>query len=205
MGRKSLQSERRAQILDVCERIVGAEGLAALTPARVGRELGLDRSTIHHYFRTQADLTAGLVERMIDGYLARAPKPDGSPPSTETIRKRLDELMGEGFLIPRYDRVIAEFAAAAFRDDRVRRQLERLYRELEAACISMLRKEFPSVDPERVRESGMAVNALVEGAYQVRANGGSQASLDAARRAALHILEDLERAQRSATSTATEE
>ncbi len=197
LGRKNLQQERRAQILDICERIVVDEGLNAMSPARVARELGLDRTTIHHYFRTQADMTAGLVERMIDGYLKRAPKLADTPPDAATIRDRVEQLMGEQFVIPRYDRVIAEITAASYRDPRIRAQLLRLHHELEAACVSMLLKSFPSVAPGRVRADALAVNALVDGAYQFRSIGGPEESLQAAKRAATHILEELERAQRA--------
>ncbi len=68
MGRKSLQTVRRAQIMDACEAIVLEEGLAAASPARVAGRVGLDRTTVHHYFRTRADLLGGLVERIVDGY-----------------------------------------------------------------------------------------------------------------------------------------
>jgi AcrR family transcriptional regulator len=171
MGRKSLQQERRTQILDVCERIVVREGLPAMTPLRVARELGLSRSTIHHYFRTQADLAAGLVTRMIDGYLARVARVGDAPPSAFEIRSALEELMGERFLVPRFDRLLMEIAAASHHDKRIRRELHRFYGEIEARCIASLEKAFPSVDPDQVREGALAVNALIEGAYQLQSHG----------------------------------
>ncbi len=70
MGRKSLLAVRRSQILDACEEMVLEEGLASASPARVAGRVGLDRTTLHHYFRTRSALLGGLVERIVDGYLA---------------------------------------------------------------------------------------------------------------------------------------
>jgi hypothetical protein len=62
MGRKSLQAVRRTQILDACEEIVLEEGLASASPAWVAGRVGLDRTTLHHYFRTRSELLGSSNE-----------------------------------------------------------------------------------------------------------------------------------------------
>ena len=138
MGRKSLQAERRAQILDACEAVVLDEGLSAASPSRVAAQVGLDRSTVHHYFRTQADLLGGLVERIVDAYLREVR--ELSRDRDAGIGEILDLLLSPEFSLPRYDRLVDEFAAASHRDDEVRRQLRRLYRSLEKSSVEMLLK-----------------------------------------------------------------
>jgi AcrR family transcriptional regulator len=191
MGRKSLQTERRAQILDACETVVLEEGLAAASPARLAREVGLDRSTLHHYFRTRADLLAGLVERLIDGYLAGVPalpEPAGLEHAGEEI---LEFLFSPDFLRPRQDRIVFEMSAAAHGDPAVRAQLVRLYQSLEATCVEGICKMLPDVDPDRARETAQALYALVEGAYLLHSVGLPEDRLVAARNAAQQLVRAL--------------
>lgn len=205
MGRKSLQTVRRAQIMDACEAIVLDEGLAAASPARVAGRIGLDRTTVHHYFRTQADLLAGLVERIVDGYLAETRELQAEHGPGADPADVLDYLLSPHFTLPRYDRLVDEFAAASHRDDDVRTQLRRLYRTLEESTVSMLLKAIPHADPTRVRETAYALYALVEGAYLLHSQGFPNDRLDAARRTARQLVESLQRESNHTTNETKED
>jgi AcrR family transcriptional regulator len=54
----------RAGILDAAERIVGSEGLAALTMRRIGSELGADPTAVYRHFRNKDALLTCLADRM---------------------------------------------------------------------------------------------------------------------------------------------
>jgi AcrR family transcriptional regulator len=54
----------RAGILDAAERIVGFEGLAALTMRRIGSELGADPTAVYRHFRNKDALLVCLADRM---------------------------------------------------------------------------------------------------------------------------------------------
>lgn len=194
MGRKSLRTERRAQILDACEAVVLEEGLAAASPARLAREVGLDRSTLHHYFRTRADLLAGLVERIVDGYLAGIPTPDpaASARPGDAAGEVLDFLLSPDFVRARQDRLVDEITAAAHDDGELRRHLKRLYETLEQTCVDLLQKTYPAIDAERTRDTARAVYALIEGALLVRAAGLPEDRLATARRAAQQLIRGLQ-------------
>ncbi len=192
MGRKSLQAERRGQILDACEAIVLEDGLAAASPSRVASLVGLDRTTVHHYFRTQADLLGGLVERIVDGYLGEARRLSGVRGREASVGEILDFLLSPEFSLPRYDRLVDELAAASHRDTEVRQQLRRLYRTLETSCVEMLLKAMPTADPERVRETAYTIYALVEGAYLLHSQGFPDDRLRAARRTARRLVAALQ-------------
>ena len=192
MGRKSLQTVRRAQIMDACEAIVLEEGLVAASPLRVAGRVGIDRTTVHHYFRTQADLLGGLVERIVDGYLAEVRELAVDPSPNGDVKEILDFLLSPDFTRPRYDRLVDEFYAASHRDAEVRRQLQRLFRTLEEFTVSMLLKAIPDAPPERVRETAYTIYALIEGAYLLHSVGFSDDRLSAARRTAHRLVEALE-------------
>ena len=153
--------------------------------------IGLDRTTVHHYYRTQADLLSGLVERIVDAYLAESSALQAERGPSADPAEILDFLLSPDFSLPRYDRLVDEFAAASHRDDTVRDQLRRLYRTLEEATVSMLLKALPQVEPDRVRETAYTIYALVEGAYLLHAQGFPDDRLRFARRTARRLLESL--------------
>ena len=193
MGRKSLQTVRRSQILDACEEIVLEGGLASASPARVASRVGLDRTTLHHYFRTRSDLLGGLVQRIVDGYLAEVREVQAERGSNADVAEILDFLLSPDFARPHYDRLLDEFAAASYEDAEVRKQLRRLFATLEEFTLSLLSKAVPDAAPERVRETAYTVYALIEGAYLLHALGFPDDRLRAARRTAHGLVEELQR------------
>jgi AcrR family transcriptional regulator len=193
MGRRNLQAERRTQILDACEQIVLAEGLVSASPARVAGLVGLDRTTVHHYFRNRSALLGGLVERIVDGYLDEVREVQAERGSSADVAEILDFLLSPDFARPHYDRLVDEFSAASYDDPEVRKHLHRLFATLEDFTVSLLLKAVPDVAPERVREVAYTIYALIEGAYLLRALGFPDDRLQAARRTANGLVEDLQR------------
>jgi AcrR family transcriptional regulator len=202
MGRKSLRAVRRAQILDACEALVLTEGLASAAPARVARRVGLDRTTLHHYFRTRAELLGGLVERIVDGYLAEVREVQAARGSSADVAEILDFLLSPDFACPHYDRIVDEFSAASHEDADVRGHLRRLYATLEEFTISLLLKAIPGAAPERVRDAAYTIYALIEGAYLLRALGFPDDRLRAARRTAQGLVTELQREAETAATGA---
>jgi AcrR family transcriptional regulator len=192
MGRKNLQAERRSQILDACEELVLEEGLASASPARLASRVGLDRTTLHHYFRTRSALLGGLVERIVDGYLAEVREVQAARGYAD-VAEILDFLLSPDFACPHYDRIVDEFSAASYEDADVRRELRRLYATLEEFTVSLLLKAVPDAAPERVREAAYTIYALIEGAYLLRALGFPDDRLRAARGTAHRLVEELQR------------
>jgi AcrR family transcriptional regulator len=54
----------RTVILEAAERIVGSEGLRALTMRRIGTELGADPTAVYRHFRNKEELLTRLAERL---------------------------------------------------------------------------------------------------------------------------------------------
>ena len=198
MGRKSLLAVRRSQILDACEEIVLEEGLASASPARLAGRVGLDRTTLHHYFRTRSDLLGGLVERIVDGYLAEVREVQAQRGSSADVAEILDFLLSPDFACPHYDRLVDEMSAASYEDAEVRKNLRRLFATLEDFTLSLLAKAVPDGAPGRVREAAYTIYALIEGAYLLRALGFPDDRLRAARRTAHRLVEELQQEARLA-------
>ena len=167
------------------------EGLSAASPARVAGRVGIDRTTVHHYFRTQADLLGGLVERIVDGYLAEDQKVEAKLGPGAEAGDLLDFMLSPSFALPHYDRLLDEVAAASHRHAEVKRQLRRLYRALEESVVSLLSKALPDVPPERVRETAYTLYPLIEGVHLLHAQGFPDDRLRAAQRTARELVEAL--------------
>ena len=205
MGRKNLQTERRMQILDACEEIVLTEGLASASLARVAGRVGLDRTTLHHYYRTRSELLGGLVERIVDGYLAEVREVESERGSNFDVSESLDFLLSPDFARPHYDRILDEFSAASYEDAEVRQHLRRLFVTLEEFTVSLLLKAVPNAAPERVRQTAYTLYALIEGAYLLHALGFPDDRLRAARRTARELVETLQHETRTSTKEPEEE
>lgn len=56
-------AQRRALILDHTAEIIAAEGVAALSMERIGREAGISKSLVYNYFSNLNELLSALLER----------------------------------------------------------------------------------------------------------------------------------------------
>ena len=60
---RSASSDARDRLLDAAERLLAAEGGAALTTRRIAGEAGVNHGLVHYHFGTVDDLVAALAER----------------------------------------------------------------------------------------------------------------------------------------------
>jgi AcrR family transcriptional regulator len=65
-------SATRTAILDAAERLMQAEGYAAVTSRRVGAEAGVKAQLVHYYFRTMDELFLALFRRIAEQGLKQA-------------------------------------------------------------------------------------------------------------------------------------
>jgi AcrR family transcriptional regulator len=72
----------RGRILEAAERIVGSEGVPALTMRRIGAELGVDPTAIYRHFRNKEALLTCLAERLF----ATEPELDATAPWQDQLR-----------------------------------------------------------------------------------------------------------------------
>jgi AcrR family transcriptional regulator len=74
-------SQTRTQLLDAAERLLLAEGYAAVTSRRVAARAGLKPQLVHYYFRTMDDLFLAVFRRRAEenmSRMGRAVEADGS-------------------------------------------------------------------------------------------------------------------------------
>jgi AcrR family transcriptional regulator len=80
----------RERILDAAARVVGDEGMSALTMRRIGAELGADPTAVYRHFRNKRELLTELSDRLF----ATEPTLDPSDPWQERLRVSLRHSLG---------------------------------------------------------------------------------------------------------------
>ena len=162
--------------------------------ASVAAELGLDRTTLHHYFHGRGELVAAAMERVLQAYQAQveqvaAPGLD----SDDRTRRLLDHAFGAEFNDPALTRVLAEFFLASRDDPKVRAELQRAYRLFEDTALAELEKRFPDASPAEVRRVAYSIVQLSEGSSSFAAVGFDPDRVAAARETAEQLVQQLER------------
>lgn len=71
MGRKSLATKRKIEILDAFERCVVQYGLEGTSLDQIADEAGMKRSIIRHYIGNRDELVDTLIERIVMNYRAK--------------------------------------------------------------------------------------------------------------------------------------
>ncbi len=181
LARPSLQDQRRTEILDCCEKIVLEEGLAAANITRLGRELGIDRTTIHHHVGSLSDIHAALIQRIVDSFRNEAGVEDDSPPD---IDRYIDTLFRANFAVRHLDQVMDEFEAKAYQQSAIREHVNRFYEMLEGASVDYVVAALPDLPRPVARQLGQTLYALLEGAYLLQNWGRPKSRMNTARDAA---------------------
>lgn len=186
VGRPNLQQKRQTEILDRCEHIVIEEGLAAVTVSRLGRELGMDRTTIHHHVGSLSEIHEALIKRVIESFLSEASAPENEPPN---IERYLETVFSPDFLFRNLDQVIDEFEARAYQDDAIRAQVVHFYEQLERNAVDYVIAALPELPKPVARELGQSIYALLEGAYLLQNWGRPKNRMKSARNAARTLVQ----------------
>ena len=114
--------ERRQALVGAAFRSIAERGFEGLRLRGVAAEVGIDHSTLHHYFPTKEDLVAGVVEYATRQFWPTIPN-EGSP--TEKLRYHLAALVRMIEERPALFTVLSELDLRAGRDAAVRSIIDR--------------------------------------------------------------------------------
>ena len=163
MGRRSLASTRKPQILGAFEACVLRYGLEGSSLERIAQEAGVRRSLIRHYFGNRNELTealiAGVIERTVSVY-RDVIRTAGAEGGTTAL---VDYLTGPAFPDKRDDALVDALMAVSHRDERLRGQLRAKYQTFQQSIHRELRRAFPSADADMVRATSYSLMCLAIG------------------------------------------
>ena len=142
LGRRSLVSERRSQLIDAYYRCIARRGLESCTMKSIAREAGMATSIVTHYFGTMEELTREFISRFLEMYkglifnqLEEAKDPE------EKLEKLLSILFSEEILTDDFNRAYTDVLHHASQDNKVRVAV----REAMQDCYSILIDTFKEV------------------------------------------------------------
>lgn len=191
-GRPSRAVERRGEIIDAWLSHVARYGLGTASMAATARVLRVDRTTLHHYFRTYDDLLDAAMEEVIARYRTAANRGVREADPNRRGDALLDFAFGPAFVDPVLSRVLLHFSLAASNNPEARRQVRRAYACLEDAVIQAVDEHSPGAPKSGRRRIGYAIAQLAEGASVFAELGFAKTRTRAAREAAEMLLGSLE-------------
>ena len=174
MGAKN--SLTRAHLLDAAEQVMLAEGYAAVTSRRVGRQAGISSQLVHYYFRTMDDLFLEVFRRRAEEGFAQFARAIAAQPALRTIWNSLRAGPGSTFNL--------EFVALANHRKAIRAEMasyaER-FRSMQLEAISSIlsaRGPLPDgVTPEVVLVALAGVAQLIALESALGVSGGHTQAL----------------------------
>jgi AcrR family transcriptional regulator len=154
-------SKTRAQLLDAAERLLLAEGYAAVTSRRVASEANLKPQLVHYYFRTMDDLFLEVFRRRADENLDRLHRAIAEDGSLRRLWRLNTDVQGATFII--------EFAALANHRKAIRAEVASYAERFRAAQAEALRAALVAAGVPEERLPPLVVNVLMTGLSQVLA------------------------------------
>ena len=193
MGRKSLATERREQILDAFAICLRQEGFEGTTLERVAEEAGVQRSIIRHYIGNRDDLITAAIDRIIHNYKAELADAIENLPQTELIPALLDFLFcaDESSEITDYDTLVNTLWTTHERNPHTRALLFNLYQEFETLIFDSLTHAFPQSNLAQRQTIAYAIMCLANDTWSMTALGFPQSRFDAARKTAELLISSL--------------
>jgi AcrR family transcriptional regulator len=157
----------------------------------VAARLGLDRSSLHYYFRTREELIVAATRRIAAFYVKRLEDAAARLSADDRARKLVDYLFGPKAHQPRLSCLIDELSARGNREAFFQEQVVGIYRELERIVVNVIDLSFPNRPVQKRHAVAYSILQLSEGTSVFTSLGFDQSRRLAARQAALALLEGL--------------
>jgi AcrR family transcriptional regulator len=202
MGRPSLASTRRPQILQAFEDCVLKYGLEGSSLERIAQQAGVRRNLIRHYFGNKDDLTEALIADIIERTIAESQDLAGAADERAGAEALADYLTGPRFADKRDDALVDALMAASHRDAGLRAQLRRKYRAFQRAIEQQLRTSFPAATTDDIRVTAYGLMCLAVGSASMHDIEFPAGMRSYARQSAVQLIDSLRRSS-AATRVAT--
>ena len=168
MGRKSLRTDRRKEIINAFYRTAKKQGLHNVSIGKLAAAMNMNPSLIIHYFKTKEELVFGLIEYILDRYknLYVARKREGQL-SIEVLHDVLDNLFSRKWNKLVDDDVFYNCFTLVFRNPRIREKYKALHDSLRQMLAEILDqcKEDGYLFTGNTYQTADLIFLFVEGAY----------------------------------------
>lgn len=190
MARKSVAVEKRIQIVKAfCDCMVEL-GLDAATMGEVASRVGIDRSTMHYYYKTRESLVADVAKHIAQSYIDRMMAAIERLNPEDRARSLVEFLFGPTFHDERQSILLDELGTLGNRQPFFFEQLRSVYLAVDTVIMGVFKESYPHM-PERERTDLVyALLAMVEGSTVQMSLGFGKSRRLAARKLALKLLDE---------------
>ena len=162
MGRKSLATERIAQILDAFEACIVRHGLEGATLQRIADEAGMRISMIDHYIGKRDALVRAMTTRFFETYKRDTAAFLQMLPAENRLDHLIDFFFSEASQSyrPQDFIIFGELMMLGGRDEAVQQQMVEIYRLIETNFYDEIRNKYPHVSAENAQRAAYALLTL---------------------------------------------
>ncbi len=198
MGRRSLASERRRQIITATIECMATNGYAGTTLERIADEANMVRGHVRHYAGNREELLTAAArvfffgdtaidEDNLDELAAQTPV----IPTSSSLAEVLDYLFGAFTASTSENAAASAFITAARTIEPIRRIVLAAYLGMHASLMEILAASCPGADSARTRQSAYGILTVALGATMLNDIDVSQQRIDDARHAAEALVAEL--------------
>ncbi|TRX59914.1 TetR/AcrR family transcriptional regulator [Fulvivirga sp. M361] len=168
MGRKSLRSDRRKEIIQAFYKTAKKEGLHNVSIGKLAGNMGINPSLIIHYFSSKEELILGLIEYILDRYknLYKV-RSNKDQTSLEALHEIIDNLFSRKWNKLVDDDVYYNCFTFIFRDDAIKEKFKALHDSLRLMLNDILQrcKKDGYLVAEDTHQLADLVFLFLDGAY----------------------------------------
>jgi AcrR family transcriptional regulator len=168
MGRKSISTLRKQQIVEAFYEVAKEEGLESASIAKIAHKMGINPSLIIHYFKTREELIFALIEFNLEKYSQLYQSDDRAHLSALAyLVKLIDHLFSREWGMLYDDSVYYSCYALIFRDQKIKEKYKGLHDSLRdmLADVILKAKQAGSIEVTDVKKTAELVFIILEGAY----------------------------------------
>lgn len=161
VGRPSLATERRDEILDAFIELIAAKGLPTVTLDQVASRAGVQRSVIRHYVGNRASLIVEASSRLVERYEKAVRLAIGDEPSLGDLIAHLFSAHWRTATTVE-DRAFDELYREATRTPETRDRLRHAYELLIDEVAGAIRRHDPARSASQARQTAYEIVCLAE-------------------------------------------
>jgi AcrR family transcriptional regulator len=160
VGRPSLVTVRRAELLDAVEECITARGVAGTTVAAVAELAGTQPSKVHHYLGSRSEMITAAVERALHRVEALVVDAMVNTPIHQRLEAQLDVLFSAALTAPEVNQLIDHLIAASYLDETIHDAVRAMYERFLAILVDSIDASYPQAAASLRRSTAMAILAL---------------------------------------------
>ncbi|MEM6452361.1 MAG: TetR/AcrR family transcriptional regulator [Cyanobacteria bacterium P01_D01_bin.105] len=192
MGRKSLATERKTDILNAFEQCILERGIEGTSFQHIAQVLGMDRKMVSHYFGNREALVDAMTQRIVGDFNARMNKATANLDQSMDVMELVDAFYDEQHYTEKIEILWSEIFAYATRSEAVRECLRQSYDKMFQSVEEAMKREYPSAPKNQFRAAVYTVTILLDRSPTFEWLGVKGSPIKSAKAAIREVLRSLE-------------